>query len=123
MSERLSRPVARMPGFTQLVEDQNEVIKRLQRGFSSQEEYMDWVIDASSVSLGFWPRKEDNPFENIHVIKMLLGEDEDMSKSLRFELTKYLIDVYQKSQSNILMKMKEEDTSDKFRRNKMEGIK
>lgn len=112
-----------MPGFTQLVEDQNEVIKRLQRGFSSREEYMDWVIDASSVSLGFWPRKEDNPFENIHVIGMLLGGDADMSKSLRFELTKYLIDVYQKSQSNILMKMKEEDTSDKFRRNKMEGIK
>ena len=123
MSERMNRPVARMPGFTQLVEDQNGVIKRLNQGFSSQEEYMDWVIDAASVSLGFWPEKGDNVFENIHVIEMVLGEDLDMSRRLRFELAKQLIDIYQKSQSAVLMKMKEEDTSDRLRRNKMEGIK
>ncbi len=123
MSDKMNRPVARMPGYTQLVEDQNEVIKRLNKGFGSQEEYMDWVIDAASVSLGFWPEKGDNAFENIHVIEMVLGEDADMSRRLRFELSKQLIDIYQKSQAAVLMKMKEEDTSDKFRRNKMEGIK
>lgn len=123
MSERLSRPVARMPGFTQLVEDQNEVIKRLNKGFASQEEYMEWVIDAASFALGFWPEKGDNAFENIHVIDMVLGEDPEMSRRLRFELVKQLIDIYQKSQAAILMKMKEEDTTDKFKRNKMEGIK
>lgn len=123
LSERMNRPVARMPGFTQLVEDQNGVIKRLNKGFSSQDEYMEWVIDAASVSLGFWPEKGDNTFENIHVIEMVLGDDADMSRRLRFELAKQLIDIYQKSQAAILMKMKEEDTTDKFRRNKMEGIK
>ena len=123
LSEKMNRPVARMPGFTQLIEDQNGVIKRLNSGFSSQQEYMDWVIDAASVSLGFWPHKEDNPFENIHVIEMVLDEDVDMSRRLRFELSKQLIDIYQKSQAYILMKMKEEDTTDKLRRNKMEGIK
>jgi hypothetical protein len=127
LSEKLTRSVARMPGLTSLIEDQNAVIREMKDGFLSLEDYHGWIIRAASLSLGKWPEKGDNIFENRNVMSLLIGEnreyDPEMSNLLRFELTKHLIDIYQDAQASIIPKMIEEDTSDKFRRNKMEGIK
>ena len=127
MSEKMSRPIGRMPGLTTLIEDQNAVIGEMLSGFTGFEEYHRWIIRAASLSLGKWPGKADNIFENQNVMSIIIGEssnyDQDMAKLLRFELSKILIDIYQESQSTIIPKMIEEDTTDRIQRRKMEGIK
>ncbi|MHB1708710.1 MAG: hypothetical protein ACYCT2_04460 [Thermoplasmataceae archaeon] len=126
MSEKLDRPVARMPGLTALIEDQNKAITTLQGGFSSFQEYSRWILTAASLCLGKWPPKGENIFENRHVAEMIIRDskeyDPDMAERLLFELSKMLIDIYQDAQASVLQKLAEEDTTDRVQRRKMEGI-
>ena len=121
------RPIARMPGLTSLIEDQNKVLERLQAGsFSNFRDYNSWMIRAASLSLGKWPRKYENVFENRHIIGMIVREspdyDQEMGARLLSELSKVLIDIFQEAQASVIPKMMEEDTTDRVQRRKMEGI-
>lgn len=121
------RPIARMPGLTSLVDDQNAVLEELRMGFATFEEYRSWLIRASALSMGNWPTKDQNILENKHVISFIVRDgsdyDEDMATKLSFELSKILIDIYQSAQRSIVQKLMEEDTTDRIQRRKMEGVK
>ena len=126
MNEKMSRNVARMPGLTTLIEDHNSIVREMKAGFLTYREYYDWIIRAASLSLGKWPRKEDNIFEYKYVMSMIIAESEDydkeMSEYLIRILTFVLLDIFQEAQSTIIPKMVEEDTTDRIQRRKMEGI-
>lgn len=127
MPSEVKRPIARMPGLTSLVNDQNAVVEELQKGFPTFEEYRSWLIRAAALSMGNWPTKDQNILENRHVISFMVQDggdyDVDMAAKLSFELSKILIDIYQSAQRSIIQKLMEEDTTDKIQRRKMEGVK